>query len=230
MSPEIAAVYDRVWPALSPLSPRKQLLASVAFARRFAPLFTDETCHRILAVAERVADGEEELRALADVKNKYFARPRSDTVELPQRSAEYIVCELGFYARHRAAEVSGRRRADAPRTAAESLLLDTLHWVRLIRVGDAGGEWFRHETDSFRLICQDAAGVSPVEFDPRWVNGEVSRIAAAAYEARDFSCLPELADALDDAGCDQPDILAHCRGPGPHVRGCWVVDLVLGKA
>ena len=38
-----------------------------------------------------------------------------------------------------------------------------------------------------------------------------------------------LADALQEAGCDNPDVLAHCRGPGPHVRGCWVVDLVLGK-
>jgi hypothetical protein len=38
-----------------------------------------------------------------------------------------------------------------------------------------------------------------------------------------------LADALQDAGCDNADILGHCRGPGPHVRGCWVVDLVLGK-
>jgi hypothetical protein len=49
------------------------------------------------------------------------------------------------------------------------------------------------------------------------------------YESRDFSAMPILADALQDAGCDCDDVLAHCRGPGPHVRGCWVVDLVLGK-
>jgi hypothetical protein len=41
--------------------------------------------------------------------------------------------------------------------------------------------------------------------------------------------MPELADALAEAGCSNQDILSHCRGPGPHVRGCWVVDLVLGK-
>jgi hypothetical protein len=46
---------------------------------------------------------------------------------------------------------------------------------------------------------------------------------------RDFSPMPILADALQDAGCDNADILDHCRGPGLHVRGCWVVDLVLGK-
>ncbi len=50
------------------------------------------------------------------------------------------------------------------------------------------------------------------------------------YESRGFDRMPILADALEDAGCDAPDVLAHCRGDGPHVRGCWVVDLVLGKA
>jgi hypothetical protein len=45
----------------------------------------------------------------------------------------------------------------------------------------------------------------------------------------DASTLPILADALQDAGCDNDDVLSHCRGPGPHFRGCWVVDLVLGK-
>ena len=49
------------------------------------------------------------------------------------------------------------------------------------------------------------------------------------YESRDFAAMPILADTLQVAGCDNPDILNHCRGPGPHVRGCWVVDLVLGR-
>jgi hypothetical protein len=57
----------------------------------------------------------------------------------------------------------------------------------------------------------------------------VVAFARQMYESRDFSPMPILADALQDAGCDHPDVLAHCRGPGPHVRGCWVVDLVLGK-
>ena len=49
------------------------------------------------------------------------------------------------------------------------------------------------------------------------------------YESRDFTAMPILADALQDAGCDSDDILTHCRQPGEHVRGCWVVDLLLGK-
>jgi hypothetical protein len=48
-------------------------------------------------------------------------------------------------------------------------------------------------------------------------------------ESREFGTMPVLADALQDVGCNSADILDHCRGPGPHVRGCWVVDLVLGK-
>jgi hypothetical protein len=54
-------------------------------------------------------------------------------------------------------------------------------------------------------------------------------LAQGIYEERAFDDLPVLADALEEAGCDQPDLLAHLRGPGPHVRGCWAVDLLLGK-
>jgi hypothetical protein len=50
------------------------------------------------------------------------------------------------------------------------------------------------------------------------------------YDSRDFALMPILGDALQDAGCESADILDHCRGDGPHVRGCWVVDLVLGKS
>ena len=69
----------------------------------------------------------------------------------------------------------------------------------------------------------------PVAFDPRWRTADVTALACGIYEDRAFKRLPLLADALMDAGCDREDILAHCRSDGPHVRGCWVVDLVLGK-
>jgi hypothetical protein len=69
----------------------------------------------------------------------------------------------------------------------------------------------------------------PVTFDPNWRTSTAVALAAQMYDSRDFSAMPILADALQDAGCDNADILDHCRGTGPHVRGCWVVDLVLGK-
>jgi hypothetical protein len=69
----------------------------------------------------------------------------------------------------------------------------------------------------------------PVTPDPSWLTPTVLALAGGIYADRAFDRLPILADALQDAGCDNADVLDHCRGPGPHVRGCWVVDLVLGK-
>ena len=70
----------------------------------------------------------------------------------------------------------------------------------------------------------------PVTFDPAWRTADATGIAARMYESRDFSAMPILADALEEAGCTNADVLLHCREPGVHVRGCWVVDLVLGKS
>jgi hypothetical protein len=69
----------------------------------------------------------------------------------------------------------------------------------------------------------------PVSFSPDWRTSTAVALAQQMYDSRDYSAMPILADALQDAGCDNADVLGHCRGPGPHVRGCWVVDLVLGK-
>ena len=70
----------------------------------------------------------------------------------------------------------------------------------------------------------------PVTAGPLWLTPTVLAFASQMYESRDFSAMPILADALEDAGCDEPAILDHCRDPhGAHVRGCWVVDLVLGR-
>jgi hypothetical protein len=67
---------------------------------------------------------------------------------------------------------------------------------------------------------------------PAWLacnDGAVRQIAQAIYDDEAFDLLPLLADALEDAGCAEAEVLAHCRGPGEHVRGCWVVDWLLDK-
>ena len=69
----------------------------------------------------------------------------------------------------------------------------------------------------------------PVTFPNSWLTEHTVGIASRMYD-RDFAAMPILADALEEAGCDNADILTHCREPGTHVRGCWVVDLVLGKS
>jgi len=66
-------------------------------------------------------------------------------------------------------------------------------------------------------------------FDPGWRTEAAVGLARGMYASRNFGPMPVLADALADAGCPDPNVLAHCRSGGSHVRGCWVVDLVLGK-
>ncbi len=63
----------------------------------------------------------------------------------------------------------------------------------------------------------------------RWQDGIIRNLAKQMYDSQDFSSMAILADALEEAGCTDRTILNHCRGLGPHVRGCWVLDLVLNK-
>jgi hypothetical protein len=63
-----------------------------------------------------------------------------------------------------------------------------------------------------------------------WNDRLVVRLAQAIYDERRWGDMPLLGDALLDAGCDNEEVLAHCRDGGEHVRGCWVVDLLLGKS
>ncbi|WP_246523411.1 hypothetical protein [Gemmata palustris] len=94
-------------------------------------------------------------------------------------------------------------------------------------------EWLKHQLhearqcDLFREIFGNL--FHSITFSPSWRTSTAVALALQMYESRDFGAMPILADALQHAGCDSADVLDHCRGPGPHVRGCWVVDLVLGK-
>jgi hypothetical protein len=83
------------------------------------------------------------------------------------------------------------------------------------------------------ILARDILGnpFRPVAFDPDWRTSTALALAKQMYDSRDFSAMPILADALQDAGCENDDVLTHCRDAnGVHVRGCWVVDLVLGKS
>ncbi len=69
----------------------------------------------------------------------------------------------------------------------------------------------------------------PATINPAWLTSTVIALANGIYEEKAFDRMPILADALQDAGCDNDEILQHCRGEGVHVRGCWVLDLVTGR-
>jgi hypothetical protein len=88
----------------------------------------------------------------------------------------------------------------------------------------------RERTDIVSLLrCIFGNPFRPVAVDPSWLTSDVVALAEGIYQDRAFDRMPILADALQDAGCEHEDVLNHCRQPGEHVRGCWVVDLLLGK-
>jgi hypothetical protein len=103
--------------------------------------------------------------------------------------------------------------------------------------------WFRHGNDErawaeYAGIFRDIFGnpFRPVAFDPAWVTPTVEAIARGIYHERELPAgrldnarLRVLSDALEEAGCGHEDILSHCRRPAYHVRGCWVVDMILNK-
>jgi hypothetical protein len=86
-----------------------------------------------------------------------------------------------------------------------------------------------------RQLLRDLLG--PLPFRPvtiapsvrTWNDGTVLRLAESIYAERAFEQMGVLADALEEAGCHDAEILGHCRGPGPHVKGCWVIDLLTGR-
>lgn len=77
------------------------------------------------------------------------------------------------------------------------------------------------------LRCVFGSPFSPAQFQTAWRTEAVLLLAREAYQSRDFSAMPVLADALEEAGCTDETVLSHCRSPGVHARGCHVVDFVL---
>lgn len=99
-------------------------------------------------------------------------------------------------------------------------------------VNSNSGKFGAPSRDEMCGLMRDVLGnpFRPVVFELSWRTTDAVGLARAMYDSRNFSAMPILADALEDAGCDSGEVLAHCRGDGPHVRGCWVVDLVLTKS
>ncbi len=88
----------------------------------------------------------------------------------------------------------------------------------------------------FYLICTDlfrevlghptVKSITPAVFE--FGGGIVTKMATAIYEEKRWQDMPVLADALEDAGCDNEQVIQHCRMPGDHFRGCWVIDALTG--
>jgi hypothetical protein len=204
-------------------SDRKFRLYATACCRRIWPLLAHDTHRRAVERAEQFADG---LTCLAKMQSasRSAARYRDDY------RAEYDQMPVGprnvvFSAAH----------PDAY-TAAEQAQSDVFWVVRFwgyvigIHQEDDGKE----AAALIRDIFGNPFRAEP--FDPAWRTPEVGQLAAAAYEERllpygnlDPERLAVLADALEDAGCTDQLLLGHLREPDGHVRGCWVVDQLLGR-
>jgi hypothetical protein len=182
---------------------RKLRLFGCACSRQVWDLLTEECFRDAIRVGERFADGQASRKELAAVKAMSGAALEKNGL-VGVTGPSY--CAIG----------SAWSCTRSPHAAAMyPLWVFTNHAERIGQVG----------------LVRDIFGnpLRPVTLDPTWLTSTVLTLAEGIYADRAFDHLPILADALQDAGCDNADVLAHCREPGPHVRGCWVVDLVLGK-
>jgi hypothetical protein len=193
------------------VSERGVRLLICACCRRAWDLLPDERSRHAVDVAERYAVGmakASEFLAAQRLAQAAYQRSRK------QHGPEAFRL---FGAAHLAALATANRPRFDPRTdeflrGAKERKDKTERKARSVLVREIFGNPFR-----------------PVALDSIWRTSTVSALAQAIYKDRAFDRLPILADALEDAGCTDQDILGHCRQPGEHCRGCWVVDLLLGK-
>lgn len=193
---------------------RKLRLFACACGRDVWRHLSDERSREAILTAERFADGD---ATFADLLAAH-------------RAAADAVREIPLVSNHRRAGISRRqadhnwgakdvaevaRRAADPtwdaRTAARAVA-----WNR----GASRYALLSHLRDIFNPFRS-------APFDPAWLTSTVTALARCAYDSREFSALPILADALQDAGCEDDEVLGHCRGESVHVRGCWVIDALL---
>jgi hypothetical protein len=202
------------WIKLRPRSPRKERLFACACCRRLWDRLHDKRGRAAVVAAEQFADGLIDREALARARSA-AARAVNDAMAA-DRQPGAVPEHVAMMTTHTPeAEVFLHGHAWAGNVAER---------LGIIPVASAAG--YVHAA-----LLRDIFGnpFRPVLADPSWHTSTVVALARGMYESRNFSAMPILADALQDAGCDNSDILNHCRGTGPHVRGCWVVDLVLGK-
>jgi hypothetical protein len=208
----------------SKASDRKRRHLACACLRRFWHVLRDEEARKAVETAERFADGMADADQLQAAQNNADAGP-----EVSGGSAQLL--RAAYYAA--SAHSSDVLYASNCAVAAASYRA----FCDAVAAGGrrVTGNPKESEEAAQRAIAQDMFGnpFRPVpSIAPLWLawnDGAIRKMAQAIYDGRAFGRLPLLADALEEAGCTDADILSHCRSDGEHVRGCWVVDLILGK-
>jgi hypothetical protein len=218
-------------------SERKLRLFACACCRQVWHLLHANS-RRAVDVMERYVDGQasEGERTAAEGYAGVLVRNCNDRVPADVRiegaAAHGVFAALGAALGDEALGRRGRR-SDPRKLARTGASYAAEHAREALarEAGKASGRVRREAARAQGALLRDLFGnpFRPVAIDPLWKTAAVDALARGIYEDRAFDRLPILADALEEAGCADREILGHLRGPGPHVRGCWAVDCLLGK-
>jgi hypothetical protein len=184
-------------------SERKIRLLAVACCRTYSKYFSNEESWEAVEVASQVADG----------------------------IAQSGERERAFEAAHHAANWTYNAGAEMEAAAFTCGTREQVNEVPQLTIDAFACNFYQNPRRLVLILLRCIFGnpLRPVSIDPAWLTSDVIPLARGIYEERAFDRLPILSDALQDAGCENEDILNHCRSEGPHVRGCWVIDMLLGK-
>src|SRR5947209_711577 len=224
-------------------SDRKALLFACACCVEIEEAITDERSKKALSTARRFADGMATIREL-DAAREAAWEAAHDLRGLPMptdRCRRNAAIAAAYAAAHPASryarDVAGNAAYAIPSAAVDAALLARAN-ARSHEVASAhekAMEALRGLADSAKrgqvLLLRDIIGnpFRPLAIDPAWLTPAVVSMAREVYDEPAFGSPEILAESLSDIGCVDESILGHCRSPGPHVRGCWVVDAILGK-
>jgi hypothetical protein len=208
------------------VSERKLRLFAVACCRLIWELILDAKSREAIEVAERFADGLASEREIARLSGGRYRLATSLT-----RCLSSATAAVGWAVAHpitaSETQLCCRHVADATfyHLVDSGNYRKTRHHFEQMMDGFSAAR-NREQADYIRDIFPTP--FHPVSFDSSWRTETVVSLTRSMYESRDFSAMPLLADALMDADCNEAEVLEHCRGNDPHVRGCFVVDFCLG--
>jgi hypothetical protein len=231
----------------SQASVRKLRLFEVACCRRIWKFITDAQCRAVVEITERSADAPVDEEAVLALNYDALTDDCGGPGE-PQRMAYMVAGHVGYsFVR----VIHGL----PPFTDAQGLPFPLGDWHDAVGAAEGAALVIAlsrgaRTTSQARDVAEEALQSQllrdlfgdPFRLVPeirpewlRWNGGALGTLAQSAYAERtlpegtlDAALLALLADALEDAGCTDAELLGHLRGPGPHVRGCWAVDLILG--
>ena len=217
-------------------SKRKLRLFAAACCRRIEHLLTDCVGRQAIEMAERIADGERTGVQVLELANSVWGHAFFYIDQGDEEKREYRVGYHGLSAVYDSLQnvfPPTRRLTECKPNVKKVAIQAAWATAHFQRSGDDEIDWaaFCQECKEQLSLLYDLFPnpFRPITIDPRWLTSTVVDLANTIYQDRAWDRMPLLADTLMDAGCDCEEIIAHCRSDGPHVRGCWVVDQLLGK-